>query len=103
MPGEVMRSRLVQAVLVPLVVLAWFGSSQAGHRQAHDRLLLYVQGLGPKAASAGLEFVKSVLTAIVDTVVVLILSIYLVAIGPRMVEWVRRNAARGRGRRASLL
>lgn len=84
-------------------LLSRFGVTQDQLNQAQDRLITYLQSIGSQAASDAFEFVKTVLNAIVDTVLVLILSIYLVANGPRMVRWLRDQAPRGQGRRADLL
>jgi predicted PurR-regulated permease PerM len=83
-------------------VLGRFGISPAAVNQAQGRFIEYLQGVGTQAASDAFDFVKSVLSAIVDTVLVLILSIYLVANGPRMVAWVREQAPRSQSRRANL-
>src|SRR5215471_717440 len=83
-------------------VLGRFGITPADVNQAQGRLIEYLQGIGTQAASDAFDFVKSVLGAIVDTVLVLILSIYLVANGPRMVAWVREQAPRSQSRRANL-
>lgn len=101
LPDYATRAQALQPQAAGLV--SRFGVTQAELVQAQDRLILYLQGIGTQAASDAFEFVKSVLNAIVDTVLVLILSIYLVANGPRMVEWVRQNVPRGQGRRANLL
>jgi predicted PurR-regulated permease PerM len=83
-------------------LLGRFGITQGDVNQAQGRLIEYLQGIGTQAASDAFDFVKSVLSAIVDTVLVLILSIYLVANGPRMVAWVREQAPRSQSRRANL-
>lgn len=83
-------------------LLGRFGVSQADVNQAQGRLIEYLQSIGTQAASDAFDFVKSVLSAIVDTVLVLILSIYLVANGPRMVAWVQEQAPRSQARRANL-
>jgi predicted PurR-regulated permease PerM len=93
-----------QALLPQLVgLLGRFGVTQADLNQAQGRLIEYLQGIGSQAASDAFDFVRSVLGAIVDTVLVLILSIYLVANGPRMVTWLREQAPRSQVRRANLL
>lgn len=83
-------------------LLGRFGITPADVNQAQGRLIEYLQSIGTQAASDAFDFVKSVLGAIVDTVLVLILSIYLVANGPRMVAWVREQAPRSQSRRANL-
>ena len=91
--------------LVPQAVglVGRFGITQAELNEAQGRLIEYLQGIGTQVASDAFDFVRSVLSAIVDTVLVLILSIYLVANGPRMVAWVREQAPRSQARRANLM
>jgi len=101
LPGYAARAQALQPQAVGL--LGRFGITQGDLAQAQGRLIEYLQGIGSQVASDAFEFVKSVLNAIVDTVLVLILSIYLVANGPRMVGWVREQAPRSQARRANLL
>jgi predicted PurR-regulated permease PerM len=91
--------------LLPQMVnlLGRFGITQSDVNQAQGRLIEYLQGIGSQAASDAVGFVQAVLGAIVDTVLVLILSIYLVANGPRMVTWLREQAPRSQVRRANLM
>ena len=101
LPGYASRA---QALLPQLEgLLSRFGITQGDVNQAQGRLIEYLQGIGTQAASDAFDFVRSVLSAIVDTVLVLILSIYLVANGPRMVEWLREQAPRSQARRANLM
>jgi predicted PurR-regulated permease PerM len=84
-------------------LLSRFGITQSELLAVQDRLVGYLQGIGTQVASDAFDFVRSVLGAIVDTVLILILSIYLVANGPRMVRWLRDSAPRSQVRRANLL
>ncbi len=86
-----------------LGLLSRIGVTQAMLAEAQGRLISYLQGLSAEAATDAIDLVRSVLNAIVDTVLVLILSIYLVANGPRMVAWLREQTPRGQVRRANLL
>jgi predicted PurR-regulated permease PerM len=79
------------------------GVTQDQINQAQSRAVAYLQGLTTQAATDAVDFVRTVLDAIVDTVLVLILSIYLLANGPRVVSWVREQAPRSQRRRANLL
>jgi predicted PurR-regulated permease PerM len=83
-------------------LLGRFGITPADLNQAQGRLIEYLQSIGTQAASDAFDFVRTVLGAIVDTVLVLILSIYLVANGPRVVELVREQAPRSQMRRANM-
>src|SRR5215831_17774854 len=92
-----------QALLPQAVgVLGRFGITPGDINQAQGRLIEYLQGIGTQAASDAFDFVRSVLSAIVDAVLVLILSIYLVANGPRMVALARQHAPRSQARRVDL-
>jgi predicted PurR-regulated permease PerM len=86
-----------------LDLLSRFGVTQAQLSDTQARAIAYLQGLSAQAASDAIDFVRTVLSTIVDMVLVLILSIYLVANGPRMVAWLREQAPRGQVRRANLL
>jgi predicted PurR-regulated permease PerM len=101
LPDYARRAQTLQPQAVGL--LGRFGITQDQVDQAQARLIVYLQGIGTQVASDAIELVKTVLNAIVDTVLVLILSIYLVANGPRMVAWVRDQAPRSQARRANLL
>jgi predicted PurR-regulated permease PerM len=100
LPGYAAQAQTMLPELVR--VLGRFGVTQSELNQAQGRLIEYLQGIGTQAASDAFDFVRSVLSAIVDTVLVFILSIYLVANGPKMVAWLRENAPRSQSRRANL-
>jgi len=92
-----------QALLPQAVgLLGRFGITPADVNQAQGRLIEYLQGAGTQAASDAFDFVRSVLSAIVDAVLVLILSVYLVANGPRMVALARKQAPPSQARRVEL-
>ncbi len=101
LPDYARRAQALEPQAIGL--LSRFGVTASDLSQAQSRLIGYLQGISTEAASGAFEFVTSVLNAIVDTVLVLILSIYLVANGPRMVAWVREQAPRSQARRANLL
>jgi predicted PurR-regulated permease PerM len=71
--------------------------------QADAQAVTELQHLGSTAANGALGVVKQVLGAIVDGVLVLILSVYLAASGPRFIQWMRQQAPSGQRRRATLL
>jgi predicted PurR-regulated permease PerM len=86
-----------------LRLLSPFGISQDQLNQAQSRLITYVQDISSTVASGAFDFVKSVLNTIVDFVLLLILSVYLVANGPRVVTWLREQAPVSQRRRTNLL
>jgi predicted PurR-regulated permease PerM len=101
LPDYAQRAQALQPQAVGL--LSRFGVTQDQLNEAQSRLIVYLQGISTQIASDAFELVKTVLNAIVDTVLVTILSIYLVANGPRMVAWVREQAPRSQARRANIL
>ena len=101
LPAYAARAQSLQPQLVGL--LGRFGITQADLNQLQGRFIEYLQGVGSQAAADAFDFVKTVLNAIVDTILVLILSVYLVANGPRMVAWLREHAPRSQAGRANLV
>jgi predicted PurR-regulated permease PerM len=101
LPGYARRAQNLEPQVLGL--LSRFGVTRGQLNEAEARLIAYLQGLSAQAASDAVDLVRSVLNAIVDTVLVLILSIYLVANGPRIVAWLREQTPRGQVRRANIL
>jgi predicted PurR-regulated permease PerM len=101
LPDYAGRAKGLQPQVLGLV--SRFGVTQGQLDEAERRVIAYLQDLSAQVARDALELIKTVLNAIVDTVLVLILSIYLLANGPRMVRWLRDQAPRGQGRRANQL
>jgi predicted PurR-regulated permease PerM len=101
LPSYARRAQDLQPQVLGL--LSRFGVTRGQLNEAEARLIAYLQGLSAQAASDVIDLVRTVLNAIVDTVLVLILSIYLVANGPRIVSWLREQAPRGQVRRANIL
>jgi predicted PurR-regulated permease PerM len=86
-----------------LGVVGRFGVTEDQLNQAQATAVLRLQELGSRAAADTLDVVRTVLGAIVDAVLVLMLSIYLTASGPRLIRWLREQAPAGQRRRANLL
>jgi predicted PurR-regulated permease PerM len=101
LPSYARRAQDLQPQVLGL--LSRFGVTRGQLNEAEARLIAYLQGLSAQAASDVIDLVRTVLNAIVDTVLVLILSIYLVANGPRIVTWLREQTPRGQVRRANIL
>lgn len=80
-----------------------WGVGEAQVREAEIRLVEHFQGLAADAAANAIDLVTHVLNAVVDAILVLMLSVYLVANGPALVRWLREQAPRGQRRRANLL
>lgn len=86
-----------------LNVVSRFGITQDQLNQARNTGVARLQELGGRAAADTLDVVRSVLSALVDAVLVLMLSIYLTASGPRLILWLREQAPPSQRRRANLL
>src|SRR5438067_12201301 len=80
LPDDAMRAKALEPQVVH--VLGPFGVTRDDVNQAEARLVGYLEGISAQAASDALDLVRSVLNAVVDTVLVLILSVYLVANQP---------------------
>src|SRR5581483_2452769 len=61
-----------------------------------------IQHQGTAVAHDAVSVLQQVLGAIVDAILVLILSIYLAASGPQLLQWIRAQAPSGSRRRATL-
>jgi predicted PurR-regulated permease PerM len=86
-----------------LGIVGRFGVTEAQLNQAEASVIANLQSIGTRAATDTLSVVTSVLSALIDAVLVLILSIYLQASGPRLVHWLREQAPTGQRRRANLI
>ncbi|MDQ6741641.1 MAG: AI-2E family transporter [Candidatus Dormibacteraeota bacterium] len=86
-----------------LDIVGRFGVTQAQLNQAESSVIANLQSIGTRVATDTLSVVTSVLSALIDAVLVLILSIYLMGSGPRLVHWLREQAPSGQRRRANLV
>src|SRR5207244_4234791 len=86
-----------------LGLVSRFGVTQDQLNQAQMSLVANLQSIGTRAAQDTFLVLTSVLGALIDTVLVLILSIYLMSSGPRLVHWLREQAPIGQHRRANLI
>lgn len=80
-----------------------FGVTTAKLNLLQSRVSGYVASVGTAAARDSLAIVSSVLGAVVDTVLVLILSVYLTANGTRISSKLRRETPLGQRRHTTLL
>jgi predicted PurR-regulated permease PerM len=101
LPAYAGRARDLQPQV--LALLSPLGVTQAQLNQAEMSAVSALEGLGTTAANDAFGIVTSVLGAVVDGVLILILSVYLTASGPRLVRWLREQAPRSQRRRANLL
>lgn len=89
----------IQPALIGL--LRPFGISASQLTQVEAQLVSELQHQGTAVATDAVGVVQQVLGAIVDGVLVLILSVYLAASGPRLVRWARVQTPSGQRRRAT--
>lgn len=68
-----------------------FGVGHAQVLESERQALTSLQGLGASAARDVLGVVQTVLGTVVDGVLILILSIYLTASGPRFAQWMHEQ------------
>jgi predicted PurR-regulated permease PerM len=96
--------RQVQSLEPQLVrLLHPFGVTRADIRHAEHQALVTLQQLGTSTAHDSLHLAQQVLNTLVDLVLVLILSVYLTAGGPRLAASLRRETPRPYRRRIALL
>jgi predicted PurR-regulated permease PerM len=68
-----------------------FGVTTASFKHAQQQVLNQLQGVGTAAAKDSLGIITGVFGTIIDIILVLILSVYLTANGPRLRVWLRRQ------------
>lgn len=91
--------------LEPQVVhlLGPFGVTPVKYHHAEQQLIAYLQGVGTSTAKASLSIITGVVGTVVDIVLVLILSVYLTANGPRIAAMLRRETPGGHRKQTVLL
>ncbi len=91
--------------LEPQVVhlLGPFGVTPSKYHHAEAQLITYLQGVGTNTAKASLSIITGVVGTIVDIVLVLILSVYLTANGPKIAAMLRRETPGGHRKQTVLL
>ncbi len=100
LPDYLRQAQSLQPTAVGL--LQPFGISAAQLDQVEAQAVTGLQHQGTTVANDAISVLQQVLGAIVDAVLVLIVSVYLAASGPRLFEWIRTQAPTGSRRRATL-
>ena len=100
-PSELHQARGLQSVI--LGFLKPWGITAAQLAEVEAQAVSQLQHVGTTLASSALDVVQTVLGAIVDGVLILILSVYLAASGPRLVRWLHEQAPAGQRRRSTIL
>ena len=80
-----------------------FGVTTADVHHAQAQATKYLAGLGTTAAKDSLSILTGVVGAIIEIVLVLILSVYLVANGPRLAKMLQRETPQSQRRHTVLL
>jgi predicted PurR-regulated permease PerM len=101
LPDYASRARDLQPQVLGL--LSPLGITQTQLNQAEMTAVSALESLGTTAANDAFGIVTSVLGAVVDGVLILILSVYITASGPRLVRWLREQAPKSQRRRAGLM
>ena len=79
--------------------LAPFGVQEAQVADYRARVISALQGVGAHAAQDAVGAIRLVLGAIIDAILVLILSVYLTANGPAIGRWLRQQTPGGQRHR----
>lgn len=83
--------------------LSPLGVTTAQLNSYRESAVSYLRGSGTRAARDALDVVALVVNAVIDSVLVVMLSIYLTANGPRIRQLLREQAPRTQRRRTMLL
>lgn len=91
--------------LEPQIVrlLGPFGVTHAKFQHAQQQGIAYAQGVGTTLAKGSLSIVAGIVGGVIDIVLVLILSVYLTANGPKIANWLRKETPGQQRWRADLL
>lgn len=82
-PGTPGHPSAIERLLKPL------GITQAQINQARQQLLSWVENSAGSIANSILPIITGIAGGVVDAILVIILSVYLVLDGPRMLRWLR--------------
>jgi predicted PurR-regulated permease PerM len=80
-----------------------FGVTRADIHHAEQQAIVDLRRIGTSVATDSLTLAQQILTTLVDLVLVLILSVYLTANGPRLATWLRQETPGPYRRRIALL
>ncbi|SRR5579875_189239 len=84
-------------------LLAPWGVTRDQITSTESRLVMYLQQTAGNVAGQTFALIQGLLNAVIDAVLILILSVYLVVNGPRLNRWLHEQAPTGQRRRASML
>ncbi len=101
LPRYARQAQQLEPQILPL--LRPFGVTSATLHSAQQQAITALQGVGTTAAKESLALVSGVLTTLIDIILILILSVYLTANGPRIAQRLRRETPGTQRWRTSLL
>jgi predicted PurR-regulated permease PerM len=87
LPHYSQQAHALQPQIVKL--LQPFGVNNTNYVNAEHQLTSYLQSVGTKVAAQSVDIVTTVVGTVIDIVLVLILSVYLTANGPKLSAWLR--------------
>ncbi len=74
-----------------IAILSPFGVTQTSLQATERQAVTYLQSIGTTAAKDSLAIVSSVVSTLIDVILILILSVYLTANGPKIAQRLRRE------------
>ena len=80
-----------------------FGVTSAKVERTQAQAVTYLQGIGTTAATQSLGFVTGLVSTLIDVILILILSVYLTANGPKISQRLRRETPGAQRWRTTLL
>lgn len=80
-----------------------FGVNNTNYVHAEHQLTSYLQSVGTRVAAQSVDIATTVVGTVIDIVLVLILSVYLTANGPKLSGWMRRQTPLSQRRHTDLL
>jgi predicted PurR-regulated permease PerM len=100
-PSELRQAQGLQSLVLGFLKPLGVTAPQVAELEA--QAVSQLQHVGTTVANSALDVVQTVLGTIVDGVLILILSVYLAASGPRLVRWLHEQAPAGQRRRTTIL
>ncbi len=86
-----------------IAALKPFGVTQAKLDHAQQQATSYIQGAGTTAATQSLDIVSGIVSTVIDLILILILSVYLTANGPKIAQRLRRETPGAQRWRTTML
>jgi predicted PurR-regulated permease PerM len=101
LPHYSQQAHTLQPQLVKL--LKPFGVNDTNYVHAEHQLTSYLQSVGTRVAAQSVDIATTIVGTVIDIVLVLILSVYFTANGPKLSGWLRRQTPLSQRRHTELL